>query len=47
METMVLPEGRREQAARHLADVFEVNPVVARIRIAELYPEGSEQQMAL
>ena len=47
MEIAVLPEGRREQAVRHVAEIFEVNPVVARIRIAELYPEGSERQMAL
>jgi len=47
MKTMVLPRERREQAVRHVAEVFEVNPIVARIRITELYPEGSEQQMAL
>ena len=47
MKTMVLPKERREQAVRYVAEVFEVNPIVARIRIAELYPEGSEQQMTL
>jgi hypothetical protein len=47
MKTMVLPEEHREQAVRHVAGAFEVNPVVARIRIAELFPEGSERQMAL
>ncbi len=47
LERAVLPEAPREQAVRHVAEVFEVNPVVARIRIAELYPEGSERQMAL
>ena len=47
MEIAVLPEGHREQAVRHVAEIFEVNPVVARIRIAELYPEGSERQMTL
>ena len=47
MEIAVLSEGRREQAVRHVAEVFKVNPVVARIRIAELYPEGSERQMTL
>lgn len=47
METAVLPEVRRAEAVRQVAEVFEVNPVVARIRIGELYPEGSEQQMTL
>lgn len=46
MGITTLPNGRREQAVRHVADVFEVNPIVARIRIAQLYPQGSEQQMA-
>lgn len=47
MKIAVLPAGHREQAVMHVAEVFEVNPIVARIRIADLYPEGSERQMAL
>lgn len=47
MKTMVLPEGRRELAVMRVAEVFEVNPIVARIRIAGLCPVGSERQMAL
>jgi hypothetical protein len=42
-----LPAGRREAAARMLADVFEVNPAVGRIRIAELYPAAGEGQLTL
>lgn len=47
MGRTVLPEALREEAVRHVAEVFEVNPIVARIRIGEMYPQGSEQQMAL
>ena len=36
-----LPQGRREDAARLLADVFDVNPVVGRIRLGDLFPGGS------
>jgi hypothetical protein len=42
-----LPEESREKASRNLAATFEVNPVVARIRIGELYPVGGEQQLTL
>jgi hypothetical protein len=34
----VLDEKRREESVRSLADIFDVNPVVARIRINELFP---------
>ena len=33
----------RKQAERDLAGIFEVNPVVARIRLQELFPENSAQ----
>ena len=39
--------GRREEASRHLADIFDVNPAVARIRIDGLYPPGNEMQLTL
>ena len=42
-----LPQGQRETAARLISDVFDVNPVVARIRIADLYPIGDERQLTL
>lgn len=34
---------RREEAARQLADLFEVNPAVARIRIDKLYKPAGPQ----
>jgi hypothetical protein len=34
----VLAEHRREEAARALAEVFDVNAAVTRIRIGEMYP---------
>ena len=39
----VLPENRREEAVRALADIFDVNPAVTRIRIAELYSAQTGQ----
>ena len=39
----ILDEKRREEAIRTLADIFDVNPVVARIRTNELYPAETRQ----
>ena len=39
----ILDENRREEAVRRLADIFDVNPVVARIRTSELYPAETGQ----
>ena len=33
-----LAENRREDAVRALAEIFDVNPAVTRIRVAEMYP---------
>lgn len=33
-----LAENRREEAVRTLAEIFDVNPAVTRIRVAEMYP---------
>ncbi len=41
--TDVLEESYREAAVRALSDVFDVNPVVTRIRLAELYPAQTGQ----
>ncbi len=43
----MLPSARRRDAVASVADVFEVNSVVARIRLAELYPEHEEGQLTL
>jgi hypothetical protein len=37
----------KQKAVRELADVFDVNPVVVRIRIEQLYPETSGDQLSL
>ena len=39
----VLAENRREEAVRALAEIFDVNPAVTRIRIAEMYPAQTGQ----
>jgi hypothetical protein len=39
----VLVENRREEAVRVLAETFDVNPAVTRIRIAELHPAQARQ----
>jgi hypothetical protein len=41
--TVVLDETRREEASRTLADIFDVNLIVAKIRISEFYPADTEQ----
>lgn len=38
---------RRDDAIRLLADTFDVNPVVARIRIEGLYPPAADLQLTL
>lgn len=43
----VLLPVRRGATVQLLADVFDVNPVVAKIRLAALYPEGHEAQLTL
>jgi len=43
----VLERSRREAAVRLAAEVFDVNPIVAQIRLAEAYPEGDEAQLTL
>lgn len=39
----VLEEKRRKESVRALADLFDVNPVVARIRVNELFPAQTGQ----
>ena len=45
--TAVLQPGRRSEAEHILSDVFDVNPVVARIRLERMFLEGDESQLAL
>jgi hypothetical protein len=42
-----LDEAAREHAVQALAEMFDVNPIVARIRIDELYPMDRGGQMTL
>jgi hypothetical protein len=43
----VLPNDRREQAVRLVAETFNVNPIVARIRLDVLYPAAASRQLTL
>ena len=40
---VTLDEKRRDGAVRTLADIFDVNPIVSKIRINELYPAETGQ----
>jgi hypothetical protein len=42
-----LDQGRISETERALAEVFDVNPIVARIRIADLYPLAEAGQLML
>lgn len=42
-----LPGSRREAAVQHVAEVFDVNPVVARRRLAEMFQQIAEDQPSL
>ena len=41
----VLEDSKREDAARLLAETFDVNPAAARVRMAKLFPEIPEGQL--
>ena len=43
----VLDDSKREEAARLLAETFDVNPAAARVRVARLFPEIPEGQLTL
>jgi hypothetical protein len=42
-----LPDDRRERAAQLIAETFDVNPIVARIRLDALYPPAATRQLTL
>lgn len=42
-----LGQDRREEAARRVADVFDVNPVVGRIRLQTIFPDVEGRQLTL
>jgi len=41
-----VPEARREEATRALAEIFDVNPAVVRIRLGELFPLNEAGQLS-
>ena len=43
----ILSEGRRDPAVGELADIFDVNAVVVRIRLQTLFPDNSGSQLTL
>lgn len=43
----LLDDTRREEAVHRLANTFDVNPAVARIRIGELFPVKTNRQLTL
>ena len=43
----VVKEEQREHLARELAELFDVNPIVARIRLSEVYPAPAGGQLCL
>ena len=45
--TLILPANRRQAAIRLLADTFDVNPVVAKLRLEVLFPLAAEDQLTL
>jgi hypothetical protein len=45
--TKTLNGSRMSQAVKSLADVFDVNPVVAQIRVTEIFGARDERQLAL
>ena len=47
LEVKTLDQTRREEAIKSLAEIFEVNPIVIRIRINQLFPASKTNQLTL
>ena len=47
MEIPVLPQEKRRDAISLISDTFDVNPIVGRIRLDELFPNEKNQQLTL
>lgn len=43
----VLDPAKRNHGSRELSEVFDVNPVVARLRLEKLFPVANDEQLAL
>ena len=44
---LVLPAEKREAVARAFADIFDVNPAVARLRLDDIFPRKNDAQLLL
>jgi hypothetical protein len=42
-----LPADKRDAAIRALSNIFDVNPIVARLRIDEVFPQKNDRQLLL
>jgi hypothetical protein len=42
-----LDDTKREAACLELAEIFDVNPVVVRLRLKAMFPPGEEAQLTL
>lgn len=47
LELEGLDQGSREEAERLVSEVFDVNPIVAKIRLDTIFPQGSSRQLEL
>jgi Zn-dependent peptidase ImmA (M78 family) len=47
LETLILPISVRDQAIKRMSEVFNVNSIVAKIRVSELFPIRNERQLAV
>lgn len=45
--TRTLDASRRGEAVQHLAEIFDVNPVVARRRLDDIFPIAASEQLTL
>jgi hypothetical protein len=46
-EAKGIDNARRTQAAKHLSDIFDTNPIVAKFRLDRLYPATDGKQLRL
>ena len=47
LEVKFLEASHRQEAIRLLADTFDVNPIVAKIRLGRLFPKAEEYQLTI
>lgn len=47
LEITIMKDAKRDEFEKVLSDIFNVNPVVSRIRINQLFPSASNNQLTL